>query len=334
MIEVENLTKVYSSKSGIFGRQSVQAVRGISFHIPAGGAVSFIGESGCGKTTVGRILAGLESASEGVIRIGGQDVSRVSLKERQALFRTVQLIHQDPYQALNPARSVGQSLLDPLKVMAKTKRVGDSWIRDRANEVLTMVGLDPNSVIHKYPHMLSGGQRQRIVIARALTVEPHVLVADEAVSMIDVSLRLGVLRLLRNLREKLNIALLFITHDVAAARYVGRDGEVHVIYRGLILEKGETDDVIQHPQHPYTQALLSAVPVLKGLEIPGPDRYIPLKEMETREDVETGCLFVSRCPFARDICREKSPLLTGEGHEMACHFAQVRNVVAMPVVAD
>ena len=152
--------------------------------------------------------------------------------------------------------------------------------------------------------------------------------------MIDVSLRLGVLRLLRNLREKLNIALLFITHDVAAARYVGRDGEVHVIYRGLILEKGETDDVIQHPQHPYTQALLSAVPVLKGLEIPGPDRYIPLKEMETREDVETGCLFVSRCPFARDICREKSPLLTGEGHEMACHFAQVRNVVAMPVVAD
>lgn len=329
MIEIVNLQKTYVAR-GLKG-SVVQALRDVSFELPSGGAISFIGESGCGKTTVGRILCGLERPTDGTILWNGRDVYQMSAKERKTVFRKIQLIHQDPYQALNPARTIEQALVDPLKIVAKGKGLGADWIRDRVEEVLTLVGLDPETVIYKYPHMLSGGQRQRVVIARALTVEPEVLVADEAVSMIDVSLRLGILKLLRDLRENLNLSLLFITHDVAAARYVGRDGQVNVIYKGLVAEKGQTDDIIGRPHHPYTQALLSAVPVLKGLEQPGPDRYIPLREMDAEATPTVGCLFAPRCPFAQPICHEEAPKLRGGEHAYACHFPEERHVAALPV---
>ncbi len=330
MIEVEHLRKVYSTKGSLLNRSQVHAVRDVSFRIPEGGAISFIGESGCGKTTVGRILAGLETPSAGIVRLDGVNIHQVAARERRNLLRKIQLIHQDPYQALNPAYPIEQALSAPLRIMAKQK--GDTprtWIRDRMEEVLTMVGLDPASVLYKYPHMLSGGQRQRIVIARALTVEPTVLVADEAVSMIDVSLRLGVLRLLRDLREKLNISLLFITHDVAAARYLGSGGQISVIYKGLIVEQGPTEGIISRPQHPYTQALLSAVPVLKGLERMGADRFILAKEMNAQSAAETGCLFADRCPFAQERCFSEAPTLIDGDYQYACHFPEVRQVAAV-----
>ncbi len=330
MIEVEHLQKVYTTKGNLLTRSQVHAVRDVSFRIPDGGAISFIGESGCGKTTVGRILAGLETPSAGVVRLDGADIHQTPTRERRDLRRKIQLIHQDPYQALNPAHSIEQALSAPLQIMAKQKSGSPrAWIRERMDEVLTMVGLEPASVLYKHPHMLSGGQRQRIVIARALTVEPTVLVADEAVSMIDVSLRLGVLHLLRDLREKLRISLLFITHDVAAARYLGQGGQISVIYKGLIMEQGLTEVVIAHPRHPYTQALLSAVPVLKGLETMGADRFILAKEMNAQSDAQAGCLFADRCPFAQARCFTEAPALIGEDHQYACHFPEVRQVAAV-----
>lgn len=328
MIEVHDLKKTYKARGQV--DTLVQALRGVSFQIPNGGALSFIGESGCGKTTVGRILTGLEEPTSGTILWNGEDIYKMSPKARREIFQKVQLIHQDPYQALNPARTIEQALTDPLKVMAKKYNRGKAWIDERVRELLQLVGLDADSVIYKYPHMLSGGQRQRIVIARALTVEPEVLVADEAVSMIDVSLRLGILKLLRDLRERLNISLLFITHDVAAARYIGSDGEIYVIYKGLVAEKATTDDIILRPEHPYTQALLSAVPVLKGIEEPGPDRFIPMKEMDQTDSSDVGCLFAPRCPFAEAICKTERPQLTGGSHDFACHFPKQRSVVGLP----
>ncbi len=335
MIEVRNLEKTFPGSRGILSHDAVKALRHVTFTIPDGGAVSFIGESGCGKTTVGRIMAGLEKPTGGEVIFDGQNLKDLPEGERRKLLRRVQLIQQDPYQALNPARTIGQALTDPLDVMAKERGTGAAWIAQRVEEVLGLVGLEPAAVIHKYPHMLSGGQRQRIVIARALTVEPSVLVADEAVSMIDVSLRLGVLKLLRELRQRFHISLLFITHDVASARYVGADGQMFVIYKGLVVEEGLTDQVIQHPQHPYTQALLSAVPVLKGLELAGPDRYIPLKELDHHADSEDSCLFAPRCPFAQERCRTQRPELKGDGgYRNACFYPEERHVVAVSLASE
>lgn len=330
MIEVKNLVKTFPARGGLLQQKAVQAVKSVSFEIPNAGAVAFIGESGCGKTTIGRILTGLESYDSGEILYNGVNLTSLPPAKRLEHLRKVQLIQQDPYAALNPSRTIFQTLMAPLAFEAKRQRQPKDWMVSRAEDVLRMVGLNPQVVLPKYPHMLSGGQRQRVVIARALTVEPDVLVADEAVSMIDVSLRLGILKLLYELREKHSIALLFITHDVAAARYVGDDGRVYVIYQGEIVEQGRTDEIIQSPVHPYSQALLSAVPVLRGLEAPGADRYIPLGE-HTQDDILVGCRFAPRCRHAWDKCRDEKPpeLVWGtEDHRHTCHFPTARQVVA------
>ncbi|WP_117208996.1 ABC transporter ATP-binding protein [Allorhizocola rhizosphaerae] len=306
MIEGRGITKAF---------KQVQALRGVDFVIPRGGAVSFIGESGCGKTTLGRILAGLESHDEGRLLRDGEPIKD---------FRPIQLIHQDPYSALNPTRTIAQILRDPLRLR------GHPF--SKAEELLSLVGLDPSYVLSRYPHQLSGGMRQRVVIARALTVDPEVLVADEAVSMIDVSLRLGILALLRNLRETLGVSVLFITHDVATARYVGAEGELYVIYRGTVVERGPVDTVLAGPVHPYTQCLLSAIPVLHGLEVPGPDRLVPDEPLDERVE-PSGCLFEPRCPFATPACAQEQPLLSRLGdtpQDHACLFPARRHVVAVP----
>ncbi|HSU80639.1 MAG TPA: ABC transporter ATP-binding protein [Candidatus Angelobacter sp.] len=331
MIEIENLRKIYYTKSKYSDRKAVPAVRDVSLKIPEGSAISLIGESGCGKTTIGRILCGLETPTSGTIRINGQDMSKLKRKKRGELLEKIQLIHQDPYQALNPSHTIHQILQATLKKMAKRKGKDSGWIKERMEELLKLVGLDPATVLLKYPHMLSGGQRQRIIIARALTVEPEVLVADEAVSMIDVSLRLGILKLLRNLREEHNISILFITHDVAAARYLGKDTQLFVIYKGKISEKGKTDTVINSPHHPYTQSLLSAIPTLRGIEKPGKDRFVLKTEINSNEMGETGCLFADRCPFSQSVCFEKAPELTGNDHDYACYFPEERDVTAKSV---
>jgi oligopeptide/dipeptide ABC transporter ATP-binding protein len=334
MIEGRGITKTFASRGGVLAAKTVTALRGVDFAIPRGGAVSFIGESGCGKTTLGRILAGLEPLEGGSLIIDDVDVSALKPKAREPYFRKVQLIHQDPYSALNPTRTIEATLRDPLRLRAAQMGRPPSWVASRTSELLSLVGLNPSYVLPRFPHQLSGGMRQRVVIARALTVDPEVLVADEAVSMIDVSLRLGILALLRSLRETLGVSVLFITHDVATARYIGSDGELYVLYRGSVVERGAAETVLADPVHPYTQCLLSAIPVLHGLENPGPDRLVPNEPLDERVE-PPGCLFEPRCPFATAACAERPPPLGRFGdtpQDHACLYPASRHVVAVPLV--
>jgi oligopeptide/dipeptide ABC transporter ATP-binding protein len=333
MIEGRSITRTFAARRGMLGRAGVRALRGVDFTIPDRGAVSFIGESGCGKTTLGRILCGLEDFDGGDLIINGQSMAALKPGNRAPFHRRIQMIHQDPYAALNPTRTIGQILADPLALRARQLGRERPWQEQRRSELLGLVGLDPDYVIPRYPHMLSGGMRQRVVIARALTVDPDVLVADEAVSMIDVSLRLGILQLLRDLRESVGVSVLFITHDVATARYVGHGGQLYVIYRGSVIEHGDTDTVIRNPAHPYTQCLLSAIPVLRGIEVPGPERVVPNGALDERSE-PTGCLFEPRCPFAEADCRTGPPALAqlgGTEQVHACLHPAHRSVVAVPV---
>ncbi|AYY14225.1 ABC transporter ATP-binding protein [Actinobacteria bacterium YIM 96077] len=345
MISGTGIVKTFRQRGDVLGKNEVKALRGVDFTIPEGGAISFIGESGCGKTTLGRIIAGLETHDEGEITIGGVAMSSLRTRAQQPHFRRIQLIHQDPYSALNPTRTVHQALHDPLKLRARETGRSSQWIYERAEELLGLVGLDPGYVLPRYPHQLSGGMRQRVVIARALTVDPDVLVADEAVSMIDVSLRLGILRLLRDLREQLGVSLLYITHDVATARYIGADGDMYVIYRGQVVESGPTETIINQPVHPYTQSLLSAIPVLYGVEQPGAEQVTPIDSLTTAAVGETvddaGCLFAPRCPFRTERCTRERPVLgdavpalqDAEGRVHACFHPIERQVAATSVQA-
>jgi oligopeptide/dipeptide ABC transporter ATP-binding protein len=333
MIEIRGVTRTFAGRGGLLGRASVQALRGVDVTIPDRGAVSLIGESGCGKTTLGRILCGFEQFDDGDLVVGGQSLRALKPRDRLPYFRRVQLIHQDPYSALNPTRTIGQILADPLMLRARQLDADGDWAHRRRAELLGLVGLDPEYVLPRYPHMLSGGMRQRVVIARALTVDPQVLVADEAVSMIDVSLRLGILQLLRDLRDTVGVSVLFITHDVATARYIGQGGELYVIYRGMVIEQGSTETIIQRPAHPYTQSLLSAIPVLRGIEEPGPHRVVPTGPLDERVE-SPGCLFEPRCPFAAADCHAGAPALTHRGDTEqlhACLHPEYRSVVAVPV---
>jgi oligopeptide/dipeptide ABC transporter ATP-binding protein len=335
MIEVRGVTRTFAGRGGMLGRASVRALRGVDLTIPDRGAVSLIGESGCGKTTLGRILCGYEKFDGGDVVIDGQSLRELKPSDRVPYFRRVQMIHQDPYSALNPTRTIGQILADPLALRARQLDADGGWLATRRAELLGLVGLDPDYVLPRYPHMLSGGMRQRVVIARALTVDPEVLVADEAVSMIDVSLRLGILQLLRDLRDQVGVSVLFITHDVATARYIGDGGELYVVYRGMIIEQGSTGTIIHQPAHPYTQCLLSAIPVLRGLEEPGPDRVVPSGPLDERVE-SPGCLFEPRCPFAAADCRAGVPELAQLGDTVqlhACLHPRRRSVVAVPIAA-
>ncbi|TKK87600.1 ABC transporter ATP-binding protein [Herbidospora galbida] len=333
MITASGITKTYKQRGNMLGARAVPALRGVDFTIEKGGAVTFIGESGCGKTTLGRIVAGLETYDSGDIVIDGTPMSSLKPRHRQPFFRRIQLIHQDPYSALNPTRTIHQTLAAPLALRAKQTGRGKAWMEERARELLALVGIDPGYVLPRYPHQLSGGMRQRVVIARALTVDPEVLVADESVSMIDVSLRLGVLALLKDLRERLDVSVLFITHDIATARYIGGDGELYVIYRGQVVESGPTERVISGPVHPYTQSLLSAIPVLHGVERPGPERVVPTEALNEAHS-DTGCLFARRCPFRTDRCEAELPALVSDGEQAhACLHPQRRNVIPVEAVA-
>jgi oligopeptide/dipeptide ABC transporter ATP-binding protein len=332
MIEIRDLARTFAGRGGLLGRGSVRALRGVSLTIPDRGAVSLIGESGCGKTTLGRILCGYEQFDHGDLIMDGTSLASLKAKERTPYFRRIQMVHQDPYSALNPTRTISQILTDPLALRARQLDADGDWLERRRAELLGLVGLDPDYVLPRYPHMLSGGMRQRVVIARALTVDPAVLVADEAVSMIDVSLRLGILQLLRDLRDEVGVSVLFITHDVATARYVGQGGQLYVLYRGMVVEQGDTDTIIQQPAHPYTQCLMSAIPVLRGIETPGPERVAPNGPLDERVE-PPGCLFEPRCPFAAADCRAAVPELSQPGgteQRHACLHPAHRSVVAVP----
>lgn len=306
LIELKDVTRTFGQ-----GRDRITAVDNISLAIQPGEIVCLVGESGCGKSTTGSMVAGLLPVSAGQVLYMGQDITRMNRAQFKQYRHGVQIVHQDPYASLNPTQTIEQMLTTPLlRHGAAHNRAG---ARRRAIELLEIVDLTPaEEVLAKHPHQLSGGQRQRVSVARALTMNPSFIVADEAVSMVDVSLRVSILKMLSRLRTELEVTFLFITHDLALAKYFAWDGgRVMVMYLGRIVEEGPTQRVIQDPRHPYTQALLSAVPEAD------PNIARRKKPMELRSadipsllDLPPGCTFHPRCPyFVPGVCDMAVPPL-------------------------
>ncbi|HIC90005.1 MAG TPA: ABC transporter ATP-binding protein, partial [Anaerolineae bacterium] len=302
----------------------VDAVVNASLDITESEILALVGESGCGKTTLGRTLVGLLKPTSGTVMFKGKDIWRMNRDEFQEYRRNVQIVHQDSYAALNPVRTVFHTLSAPFRHYHLAKNHNEA--REKAAELLQFMGLTPPEIfLDKYPHQLSGGQRQRVVLARAVALRPKLIVADEPVSMIDVSLRLAVLELMHSLNERFHIAFLYITHDLATARYFAREGRMAVMYLGQIVETGKIGDLVEKPRHPYLQALLSAVPV------PDPRKArekkpLPLRSLDFPDPTKppSGCRFHPRCPYAEDICAQGIPPLReiGNGRQVACHLAE------------
>jgi oligopeptide/dipeptide ABC transporter ATP-binding protein len=292
IIELRNITKTFGS-----GGEKVTAVDDISLEIQEREIVCLVGESGCGKSTTGRIVAGLIKPSAGQILYQGQDIISMEGNRYKDYRKGVQIIHQDPYASLNPTQTVRDILTVPL--LRHKKVNGRAAAESRALELLEIVDLTPSKeFINKYPHQLSGGQRQRVSVARALTVEPTFIVADEAVSMVDVSIRVSLLNMLARLRSEFNVTFLFITHDLALAKYFAWEHRIVVMYLGRIAEEGPTPRMIADPRHPYTQALLAAVPEADP-ELTHRKRQIELRgaDIPSLLHLPPGCTFHPRCPY-------------------------------------
>ena len=299
----------------------VHAVEDTTLALYPGRALAVVGESGSGKTTIARMLARIYDPTSGTIRFQGQPVKLAGGKALQEYRRHVQLIFQDPFASLNPVHDVHYHLGRLLRVHGHART--NQQVREQALALLQRVNLTPaEQFLYKYPHQLSGGQRQRVAIARALAVQPQVLLADEPVSMLDVSIRLDILNLLRRLKDEERLALLFITHDIASARYFAED--TTVMYAGQMVEGGPSDEIIQRPKHPYTQLLISAAPDPSHLNAQGKRTdAIPARgEIPSLVNPPTGCRFHPRCPHAMPVCSERFPPRTdlGNGHWTHCHL--------------
>jgi peptide/nickel transport system ATP-binding protein len=303
-LEVENLSKRFPVGNAV-QRSYVHAVDDVSFELRPGSITALVGESGSGKSTVARLLARLYDPNSGTVRFEGNDVSRIQRRRDVVRYRSqVQIIFQDPFDSLNPVKTVRHHIERPLRIH---KVVPAGQVEERVLELLRTVGLvPPREIAEKYPHELSGGQRQRVAIARALAVEPKVVLADEPTSMLDVSIRIGILNLMLKLKEEHGIAFLYVTHDLASARYAADD--ILVMYAGQIVESGPIEKVLADPLHPYTRLLLAAVP--------DPAKRLQTERIEPRKGVASaavdppeGCRFVSRCPIAIDICSHVTPPL-------------------------
>ncbi len=313
LLSVEQLAVRYGSK-----RAPVRAVDGVSLHIAPGESVGLVGESGCGKTTLGQAVMRLLPVQSGQISFQGENVAGWQGRRLKAYRQQVQMIFQDPYGSLNARMTVGRALMEALHVHRIGRR---RERRDRAAALLTAVGLDP-LYLNRYPHEFSGGQRQRIGIARALAVNPRLVIADEPVSALDVSVQVQILNLLKDLQQERNLAYLFIAHDLAVVRYLC--DRILVMYLGRIVESGTPDEILTRPKHPYTQALLSAVPdVAKGLQTGGPQRIKLKGELPSPTARIGGCPFHPRCPLAQERCRQTAPQLrAADGQrQVSCHFA-------------
>jgi peptide/nickel transport system ATP-binding protein/oligopeptide transport system ATP-binding protein len=316
VLEVDDLVKHFVAKRSAFGKPlaTVKAVDGVSFALKAGETLAVVGESGCGKSTVGRLVMRLIEPTAGRILIDGQDVSGLSDRAFRPYRRNIQLIFQDPFASLNPRMTVGEILSEPLMLH---NVVPASERRERVAELLRLVGLQPHQAV-RYPHEFSGGQRQRIVIARALAVEPKIIVCDEAVSALDVSIRAQILNLLKDLQARLGLAYIFISHDLGVVKHIA--DRVAVMYLGRIVETGPAEQVFADPRHPYTRALLSAIPVASPQA--RRERRILQGDVPSPISPPPGCHLHTRCPYAADLCRQNRPLLDddGSGQATACHF--------------
>jgi oligopeptide transport system ATP-binding protein len=328
VLEIRDLVKHFPLTRGIvFKRQigAVRAVDGVNLTLARGETLGVVGESGCGKSTLAKLIIGLERPTSGTIMINGQDVARLSHQARRQATRNIQLVMQDPYTSLNPRMTVGDIVGEPFEIHPDAAPRGER--RRRVRELLDLVGLDPDHV-NRYPHQFSGGQRQRIGIARALALRPEIILCDEPVSALDVSIQAQVINLLESLQTELGLSYLFIAHDLSVVRHIA--DRVAVMYLGKIVEIGTDIEIYDHPTHPYTQALLSAVPVpdptLRGLR----DHIVLEGDVPSPANPPSGCRFRTRCWKAQDICAKEEPALVARdrsGHPSACHFAEERDVV-------
>ena len=315
VVEARNVTRVYDIRRGPFREPAhLHAVGGVSFAIEPGRTLAVVGESGCGKSTLARVVSLIEPPSSGSLRLGGTDAAKPPKGTLPALRRTVQMVFQNPYGSLNPRKKIGAILEAPLEI---NTTLSPAERTDRARTMLARVGLRPEHY-HRYPHMFSGGQRQRIAIARALMLNPALLVADEPVSALDVSVQAQVLNLLADLQNELKLAYLFISHDLGVVRHISHD--VMVMYLGLAVEQGPKERIFARPLHPYTQALLASTP---GLDPADRARRIVLKgELPSPLAPPPGCVFSTRCAHAIDRCRVERPEPRSlDERQVACHLA-------------
>jgi oligopeptide transport system ATP-binding protein len=329
ILQAENLIKHYPIKSGVLRRTvgHVKALDGVSFELYKGETLGIVGESGCGKSTLARMLMRLEEPTAGKLIFDGVDVYSQKGSAMRRLRRDIQIVFQDPYTSLNPRMTVGDIVGEPFEIHTDVLPKRDR--RQRVQQLLELVGLNPEH-IHRYPHQFSGGQRQRIGIARGLALNPKVVVCDEPVSALDVSVQAQVVNLLAELQAGLGLAYIFIAHDLSVVRHIS--DRVAVMYLGKIVEIGDEDQIYSRPTHPYTQALLSAVPMPDPTLREVREQIVLTGDVPSPANVPSGCRFHTRCWMAQEICSVEEPLLIARSdgqssHDSACHFAEPRVVV-------
>lgn len=323
VLKVEGLVKHYSITRGILFKKligTVRAVDGVSFEIGRGETLGLVGESGCGKSTTARTILRLEKPTAGRAWFKGRDIFAMSKSELRELRRDIQVIFQDPYASLNPRMTVGDIISEPYRIHPEVRGGGKQ--QQRVKVLLELVGLNPDH-INRYPHQFSGGQRQRIGVARALALNPSLIIADEPVSALDVSVQAQVVNLLENIQDELGLSYLFIAHDLSVVRHIC--DRVAVMYLGRIAEFGDEEGVYENTGHPYTQALLSAVPVPDPSKRADRRRILLEGDVPSPADPPSGCRFRTRCWKAQELCAEQEPDLIdrGQGHPVACHYAQI-----------
>ena len=328
VLEVRDVKKYFPLTQGIVFKKTighVKAVDGVSFALRRGETLGVVGESGCGKSTLGRLLMGLETPTDGSIKLLGREMAGLKPKEMRRMRRDIQIVLQDPYSSLDPRMTVGDIVGEPFDIHSDVLAGRNK--RTVVQEMLEVVGLNPDH-INRYPHQFSGGQRQRIGIARALTLRPKIIVCDEPVSALDVSVQAQVVNLFGDLQKEFGLSYVFIAHDLSVVRHIS--DRVMVMYLGKAVEMGNETDIYDQPTHPYTQALLSAVPV-PDPRLAGKRDHIVLEgDVPSPADPPSGCRFRTRCWKAQDVCATEEPLLVtrdGSPHPSACHFAARRDVI-------